>query len=1177
MSEHEIFLSAIEIDSLNERAAYLADACNGNAVLRQQVDSLLAAHEQPGEFLDVPALRQMADGPAPDATNMYPSSVQDDLDLSFLEPSTAPASLGRLLHYEVRQVIGRGGCGIVLKAFDEKLERVVAIKVMAPELAATSPARKRFLREARAAAAIRHVNVVSIHAVEEQPLPFLVMEYIAGETLQQRLDRTGPLDVRELLSIGRQIANGLAAAHAKGLIHRDIKPANILLEDGTGHLKITDFGLARSADDASMTQSGVIAGTPLYMSPEQAQAQDIDHRSDLFSLGSVLYVMCSGRPPFRAASSIAVLRRVVEEQPRPIQNIIPEVPEWLAAIIARLHAKNPLERFDSAQEVSDLLGRCLTEFEQHGRVDLAGELRTVPRKEAGPVAEDPVPSLPEQVTATRHPRWIAAAALVLAVVTGLGMAEATGMTNIRSTVIRLFSPGGTLIVEVDDPGVSVSIDGEEMVITGTGAKEIRLKPGQYTLLASKDGKVLRQELVTVTTNGRQVVRVSRDPEASQQPAALPRRAVVPPAASALLTSLSRDQIPLAKLAFAGDGDPQKAPPSLVAVLGEPEPVHRNVIGILAFSADRRWLLSASERMTLLREAATGRIHRVFELDSNRSAAFTPDSQGIVTLADDKVQLWPISGESAPTTLLKLEEGQMRMALSPDGRFLAVGGKEGAAKLWKWGQWDAPTELPIVGSGGAFNLAFSHDSRLLACATWPIKDKAIPVALYTTSDGKLKQTLSGHQDETKNLSFSRDGRYLATTGPPETRVWDTTTGKFVKFVKRFPPGRSAAFSPDGKWLITLNDWTGEIFDVSSGVEAKTITSRPLGDARGPGNVYSSFPYAVAFSPDSNLLAVGDYSGTVNVFDTNDWQLKKEFLESGSHNSITSIAVSPDGATVLSRGLDMTLRRWNMAAPAKPELVHVFMNPKWHQLEFSPDGRSFATVDYKNLTVWDAATSKPIFTDPIWLGVRSTWGPHGRAASNRSMVYSSDGKLLAIHIPLESQVRLFDVRLRKEVYHFAAPAENVALAFSADSNLLAAADNEGNIVIWNVTTGNKVAAWKDKEMHCVAFRPDDQILATGHADGTISLWNTATWQKDRSVSFHKGEVTSLKYTPDSRWLVSGGTDGMIQVRNPNWQRPLAVIPVGPPGPVVVFDLDASGQYLFTSGPTNVIYVHRLPPSD
>ena len=221
------------------------------------------------------------------------ASDDEDGALDFLQPSTRPDSLGRIGHYEVLEVLGKGGFGIVFRAFDETLQRVVAIKVLAAQIAATSPARKRFLREARSSAKVRHENVVQVYAVEEQPLPYLVMEFIPGETLQQRLDRTGPLETPEVLQIGRQIAEGLAAAHAQGLIHRDIKPGNILIEAGPNqHVKITDFGLARAADDASMTQSGFIAGTPMYMAPEQAHGDKLDHRADLFSLGSVLYTMC---------------------------------------------------------------------------------------------------------------------------------------------------------------------------------------------------------------------------------------------------------------------------------------------------------------------------------------------------------------------------------------------------------------------------------------------------------------------------------------------------------------------------------------------------------------------------------------------------------------------------------------------------------------------------------------------------------------------------------------------------------------------------------------------------------------------------------------------------------------------------------------------------------------------
>src|SRR5262249_10977198 len=164
----------------------------------------------------------------------------------------------------------------------------------------------------------RHENVVQVHAIEPEPIPYLVMEFIPGETLENLLNRTGPVDAADVVRIGVQLARGLAAAHATGLVHRDIKPANILMEDGPEQRgKITDFGLVRTADDASLTQSGMIAGTPMFMAPEQAHGQPIDHRADLFSLGSVLYALCTGHPPFRATNSYSVLKRVIEDSPRP--------------------------------------------------------------------------------------------------------------------------------------------------------------------------------------------------------------------------------------------------------------------------------------------------------------------------------------------------------------------------------------------------------------------------------------------------------------------------------------------------------------------------------------------------------------------------------------------------------------------------------------------------------------------------------------------------------------------------------------------------------------------------------------------------------------------------------------------------------------------------------------------
>jgi len=279
--------------------------------------------------------------------------------LPFLQPPAEPGHLGRLGPYEVLGVIGRGGMGVVLKAHDPALRRMVAIKVLAPQWASHAQARERFEREARAGAQVRHENVVAIHAVEKSDdLPYLVMEYVPGTSLQQHLDKLGPLTVEEILDIGAQAAAGLAAAHKQDLIHRDIKPANILL-DKDGHVRLTDFGLARAVDDSSLTQTGVIAGTPQYMAPEQARGEPLDHRADLFSLGSVLYAMCTGRAPFRAPTTVAVLKRVCDEMPRDIRDYNPDIPDWLVEIIDTLHAKRPRDRFQSARELARLLKQHL--------------------------------------------------------------------------------------------------------------------------------------------------------------------------------------------------------------------------------------------------------------------------------------------------------------------------------------------------------------------------------------------------------------------------------------------------------------------------------------------------------------------------------------------------------------------------------------------------------------------------------------------------------------------------------------------------------------------------------------------------------------------------------------------------------------------------------------------------
>ncbi len=426
-----LFFAALDTYNVAQRAAFLDSACGGDAELRRQLEKMLEAHRKLGDFLKRPVVEQLGaeqlGAAEPLVAEPGNSGEEENVGLDFLEPATRPDSLGRLRHFEVMEVLGQGGFGIVFRALDESLQRVVAIKVLSPQLATTSPARKRFLREARASAQVRHENVVQVYAVEEKPLPYLAMEFIPGETLQQRLDRVGPLEVPEILRIGRQIASGLAAAHAMDLIHRDIKPANVLIENNPqDHIKISDFGLARAADDASLSCSGAVVGTPMYMSPEQARGESFDHRADLFSLGSVLYVMATGRPPFRASNTPAVLRRVVEDQPRPIREVIPEVPEWLCSIVAKLHDKDPAARFQTARELAELLADC--EAKLKAQQEVPNLLPAHSLQPSNQLAANGLTSPTREPRMTGLKTWLAAAAVLLPVL-ALAMTEITGVTH----------------------------------------------------------------------------------------------------------------------------------------------------------------------------------------------------------------------------------------------------------------------------------------------------------------------------------------------------------------------------------------------------------------------------------------------------------------------------------------------------------------------------------------------------------------------------------------------------------------------------------------------------------------------------------------------------------------------------------------------------------------------------
>jgi serine/threonine protein kinase/sugar lactone lactonase YvrE len=665
-----------------------------------------------------PALRSLEQ--QIDVTQVQPGAAEPDagpVELDFLAPAEKPGYLGRLGHFDVVEVIGRGGMGLVLKAFDECLHRFVAIKVLDPKLAGNETARRRFCREARAAAAVTHENVVAIHEVEHEEsndLPYLVMQYVAGTSLQDRLDHGQPLELKEILRIGAQAAAGLAAAHAQGLVHRDVKPANILLESGE-RVRITDFGLARAAEDVKLTKTGFVAGTPLYMAPEQASGEDLDHRTDLFSLGSVLYALCTGQAPFDGNTPFVVLRRITEETPRPIQDINPKIPGWLVAVIDKLLAKDPKDRFQSAADVGDILSQALAAVQSSSG--------TIPCPDAA------------RRKRARIYRTIGAA-VPAALLLGLFVTEVTNVTGVigwmgRALHFRPNEEASPTSAEFSQNEATVwslaFMPREDVLAMAVEDGTIKLwKPGQsraerkfnghdgkpiWSLAVAPDGKSFItggsdetvQRWDPDTVEGRTILKapsivraVAFGPRGEKVAAACRDGAVV---VHDLKTGKEQKFGPssgeMVAIAYSPDG-------KLVASGGTGKVIHlwsvatgrehnrlhghKGAVYGLAFSPDGQTLASGGwDKILRIWDVSTGDVQRKFEghAEDIWSVAFSPDGRLVATgSGDHTVKLWDVETGRELATFRGHTSAVHAVAFAPDGRRVAAGCRDGVVKVWQ---------------------------------------------------------------------------------------------------------------------------------------------------------------------------------------------------------------------------------------------------------------------------------------------------------------------------------------------------------------------------------------------------------------------------------------------------------------------------------------------------------------
>jgi serine/threonine protein kinase len=646
--------------------------------------------------------------------------------LDFLLPSDEPGRLGRLGTFEIIREVGRGGMGVVLHAYDPCLQRDVAIKVIDPKLANNEVARQRFCREARAAAAVTHDNLVAVHQVDEDEasgLPYLVMQLVHGESLEQRLKRVGSLGVLDVARIGMQAAAGLAAAHAGGLIHRDIKPGNILLEAPVDRVKLTDFGLARAAEDVKLTRTGFVAGSPLYMAPEQARGEEVDHRADLFSLGSVLYEAATGTPPFDGKTPLAVLRRVADETPPLLSSVNVEVPYWLADIVDKLLAKNPNDRFQTAAEVAETFAAELSRTHSISPLDVPAE----------------VCSSPSRSTTTRSRKqicWKSVAFRVLPWVGGVML-------------------GGLLVALFSQPRVVVERTVEAAAITPN--------PEPKMVLPSESGSVWAVAFVPKTDD----VVVGYE-DGSVRIWSLDRRSIFKTLERMNGTVWTADVSADGKYLVVACDDAVVSGWNLKTYKQEfpiPQPTSTKVAvfspnALKLATGDRNSTVRVWDLLAQIPVELTG--HR----GTVHSLAYSPDGTKLASAGSDgTAKIWNLDDLKAEPIVLAEHKGAVySVTFSPDGKKLATAGWDGTVRVWDAAKG---TQLKTIRtqSGDAWSVSFGNNGSWLAFA---IQDT---VRVWEVETEKEIFKYQGNR-AFHTVRFAPDGTTLAAGGRDGAlRLWE----------------------------------------------------------------------------------------------------------------------------------------------------------------------------------------------------------------------------------------------------------------------------------------------------------------------------------------------------------------------------------------------------------------------
>jgi WD40 repeat protein/serine/threonine protein kinase len=966
---------------------------------------------------------QSSTGDSPTTTRTAPAGRKGP-DGQGPHPAQIPAELVTLGPYRIMGVIGAGGMGTVLAAEDSKLGRTVAVKVLQPTRAGDPTARERFMREARAVAAVSHDNIVSIYGVDEdRGVLYLVMPMLSGESLESRLEREGKLTPREVAHLGKQIAEGLGAAHKCGLIHRDIKPSNIWLEahpDGW-RAKILDFGLARlEEENAVVTGDGVILGTPAYMAPEQARRQDVDTRADLFSLGCVLYRAATGRLPFPAADSLsALLARFMDEPPAPVE-LDPLIPVALSELIMWLLARDPADRPAGAAGVAELLNTL-----EHG------------------VTAEFKPPVHKPKRSRRRVLWggLVMVGLIVVVAAGVFQDPLRRFLSPNHPQAQKNEPIEPLVRTALDDLKRENIDPYELRIAGRG--DPSKAPGALVavlgdsrlndstpLTFSPDDKTL------ITTCGDRFVRAwdtQTGEERRRYPGQASRGTFSPDGAILallvgddtikILDAVDRKEIktitPCAWsywcLAFSPDGRLlATSSPDGVATIWDVktwtklQSIKVGNAAAVAFRDGGKSLVAAAGGVLTHFDVATGQQQdSIQNVPAFEWPSFSPDGQLFIKSTPEKTSLVDVTTGEEKTVLQSRDNTLRRGVFSFDGKMVAAAGRDNLVKVW-----DVATGKQLHKFDGhlhsyytsVHSLAFSHDGKLLASGGDDHRTR-----IWDLTTGTERCAPGAHASGVSCVALNREGSMLASGGGDSTlRLWNLVTGKAEVLRGHVDVVHSVAFSPDGRTLAsTGRDRTVRLWG---------FNSRLLG-------LHGDEAMSVAWNPAGDAVASTSTDGKAIVWDVNG-DTRKVF----QHPRARDAVFTPDGRTLAVSSLDAGVQLWGVE---KAEQTGVLKGG--YLMAVCPNRKCLVTAKSYLVQVWDLATQQETMR---------LLGPEMVAGVS----ISHDGRWLAIGGDHDCKLWLWDLHEEKPgPQTILLSSRTLWTAFSSDSRHLAIGHGNGTISV------------------------------------------------------------------------------------------------------------------------------------